>query len=161
MNGLEAGVALLPDPNAKEGVLGLGVLSVLNVFKGAGVEPPLLELPPNTNGWPAVDAFDPNAPALAGFIDALLGAPKVKAGVVTTLGPLLLSKGFLEASAFVTVVGVVPKGELVPFTVLDLLNYYLKLPQRGWQVRLVYLRPCSHLDYQRKSLQKLARRWKQ
>lgn len=121
MNGLDAGVALLPDPKAKAGVLGLATLSVLNVFKGAEVEPPLTELAPKTNGWLPVDTFDPNAPALAGFIDALPGAPKVKAGAVTPLGPLLLSKGFLAESAFATVLGAVPKGELVPFAAMDLL----------------------------------------
>lgn len=118
---MDAGVALLPDPKAKAGVLGLATLSVLNVFKGAEVEPPLTELAPKTNGWLPVDTFDPNAPALAGFIDALPGAPKVKAGAVTPLGPLLLSKGFLAESAFATVLGAVPKGELVPFAAMDLL----------------------------------------
>lgn len=102
-------------------MLGLATLSVLNVFKGAEVEPPLTELAPKTNGWLPVDTFDPNAPALAGFIDALPGAPKVKAGAVTPLGPLLLSKGFLAESAFATVLGAVPKGELVPFAAMDLL----------------------------------------
>lgn len=120
LNEFEAGVALLPDPNAKAGVLGLAALSVLNVFKGAGVEAPLAELAPKTNGWLPADILDPNAPALAGFMDALLGAPKVKAGAVASLGPFL-SKGFFAASAFAMVVGAVPKGELVPFAVMDLL----------------------------------------